>query len=95
MTIDFDDVGDKVISPVKMAHVVLRTNNWAKMNDFYKEFLGGRAAIEIPNQISFLTYDDEHHRIALVAVPTLKPKDKQTCGLEVCFQPPHRSLMHG
>lgn len=82
MAIDFNDVGDKVTSPVKLAHVVLRTNNWAKMNDFYKEFLGGRTAIEVPNQISFLTYDDEHHRIALIAVPDLKAKDKQTNGLE-------------
>jgi len=81
-TINFDDVGQKVVSPIKLAHVVLRTNNFGKMNDFYQTFLGGKIQIEVPGQISFLTYDEEHHRIALIAVPELKAKDKNTCGLE-------------
>src|SRR5262249_9668315 len=32
--------------------------------------------------LSFITYDDEHHRVAIVALPGLKPKDRQTSGLE-------------
>jgi catechol-2,3-dioxygenase len=84
MVVDFNDVGGKVISPVKLAHVVLRTNNFAKMNQFYKDFLGGQASVEVPDQLSFLTYDDEHHRIAVVAIPSLKNNDKDSCGLEVC-----------
>jgi catechol-2,3-dioxygenase len=84
MVINFNDVGGKVISPVKLAHVVLRTNNFTKMNQFYKDFLGGQASIEVPDQLSFLTYDDEHHRIALVSIPSIKNKDKDSCGLEVC-----------
>jgi catechol-2,3-dioxygenase len=84
MVVNFNDAGDKVISPIQLAHVVLRTNNFAKMNQFYKVFLGGKASVEVPDQISFLTYDDEHHRIAIVAVPSINNKDKNTCGLEVC-----------
>ena len=83
MAVNFNDVGGKVISPVKLAHAVLRTNNFAKMNQFYKDFLGSQASIEIPEQLSFLTYDDEHHRIALIAMPSIKNKDKDSCGLEV------------
>ncbi len=48
---------------------------------FYKAFLGGKASFE-NDMLSFMTYDDEHHRVALVALPGLKPKDSQTSGLE-------------
>lgn len=74
----------KVISPVKLAHVVLRTRAemYPKIVDFYKTFLGGTASYE--NEfLSFITYDDEHHRIALAAIPELGPKDGKTSGLEV------------
>ena len=84
MIVNFNDVGGKVTSPIKLAHVVLRTNNFAAMNQFYKDFLGGQASVEIPDQLSFLTYDDEHHRIAVAAIPSLKNNDKDSCGLEVC-----------
>jgi catechol-2,3-dioxygenase len=87
MVVNFNDVGGKVISPVKLAHVVLRTNNFAKMNQFYKDFLGGQASVEIPDQLSFLTYDEEHHRIAVIALPSIKNKDKDSCGLEVLPSP--------
>jgi len=59
MVVNFNDVGGKVISPVKLAHVVFRTNNFAKMVQFYQDFLGGEASVEVPGQISCLTYDDE------------------------------------
>lgn len=59
MVVNFNHVGAKVVSPVKLAHVVLRTNNFAKMVQFYEDFLGGKASVEVPGQISFLTYDDK------------------------------------
>ena len=31
----------------------------------------------------FITYDDEHHRIALIGMPGLKKADRTTTGLEV------------
>jgi hypothetical protein len=52
------------------------------MAAFYKDFLGGHASHE--NEVlSFITYDDEYHRIAIAQLPFLKPKDKDICGLEV------------
>ncbi|KAK8198560.1 hypothetical protein M8818_006427 [Zalaria obscura] len=73
--------GEKVISPAKLAHVVLRTNNLQPMVDFYQTFLG--AKIQYANDfLAFLTYDDEHHRIAIAQLPGLGAKVPQSCGLE-------------
>ena len=69
--------------PSKFAHVVLRTNpdSFSKMVQYYKDFLGATVAFE--NEfLSFLSYDDEHHRIAIAAVPGTAPKNVKSCGLE-------------
>jgi len=71
----------KVKSPSSLAHLVLRTPNFKALNEYYKTFLGAEASYE--NEIlSFLTYDEEHHRIALVAVPGTGPKVRSSAGLE-------------
>lgn len=75
----------KTISPAKLAHVVLRTSpeNFTPMKEFYKQFLGGHATYE--NQfLSFITYDDEHHRIAIGMMPGIEKSNAKTCGLELC-----------
>ena len=71
----------QVLSPAAFVHVVLRTNNLRPMVDFYKLFLGSHAAYE-NESVSFLTYDEEHHRIAIVAIPGTSPKVATSCGLE-------------
>ncbi len=76
-----DATRTKVLSPASFAHVVLRTNNFIAMNEFYKTFLGAHAAYE-NEYVSFLTYDEEHHRIALIQIPNTGPKAPTTCGLE-------------
>ena len=90
---DFDDEGAKVISPATMAHVVLRTGNFAKMVDFYTTFLGG--TITHGNDfLSFITYDEEHHRIALIAMPGTGPKAPTSSGLEhIAFSFPTLSAL--
>lgn len=70
-------------TPIKFAHVVFRTNNYAAMRDFYLNFLGATIAFEQPETMAFLRYDDEHHRVGIVAMPDLQPKVKQSNGLEV------------
>ena len=82
MTADFENPGKAVISPVSLAHVVLKTNNFAAMREFYMTFLGARASFEVPNQFSFLTYDHEHHRVAIVNMPHLAKNDKSFTVLE-------------
>ena len=79
--VDFDNPGDKVLSPSVLAHVVLRTANFAKMRDFYLTFLGG--TVTYGNDfLCFITYDHEHHRIALIGIPGTSPKVPTSSGLE-------------
>lgn len=70
----------KVISPSKLAHVVLRTPNFKAMTAFYKAFLGAHASFE-NDDMAFLSYDSEHHRIALIAQPGCGPRVRDAAGL--------------
>ncbi|KAJ0306621.1 hypothetical protein COL5a_005987 [Colletotrichum fioriniae] len=79
--VDYDTPVSKVISPSGLAHVVLRTVNLPRMVEFYTTFLGG--SVTYGNEmISFITYDNEHHRIALIEVPGTAAKNPASCGLE-------------
>lgn len=81
MATNFTPVAGKVKSPAKLAHVVLRTNNVRKLRAFYLDFLGAREAFG-NETMSFLTYDDEHHRIAIFEFPDVADKVRFSCGLE-------------
>ena len=71
----------KVKSPSRLAHVVLRTNNFKPMVEFYTTFFN--ATVRFQNDVlCFMSYDEEHHRIALVAIPGTGPKDPASSGLE-------------
>ncbi|KAJ5532321.1 Glyoxalase/Bleomycin resistance protein/Dihydroxybiphenyl dioxygenase [Penicillium frequentans] len=79
--VDFDAPSTNVLSPAKLAHVVLRTANLERMVNFYTTFLGG--IVTYGNDvISFITYDDEHHRVAIIGIPSTEPKVPTSCGLE-------------
>ncbi|KIX96547.1 uncharacterized protein Z520_07813 [Fonsecaea multimorphosa CBS 102226] len=70
-----------VISPWKLAHVVLRTRRFKEMTDFYKKFLG--AAVEFENERAcFLKYDEEHHRLGILALDGLLDSGRTAPGLE-------------
>jgi catechol-2,3-dioxygenase len=86
MDFDHEQPDGKVLAPKHFAHVVLRTSpeNFAKQTEFYKTFLG--AFVQYENEsLCFMAYDDEHHRVALAAIPGLAPKNPMTAGLEVGF----------
>lgn len=70
----------KVLSPSKLAHVVLQSSQLERMKKFYVNFLGGRVVYE-SDFIAFITYDDEHHRIAIVTPPGTGKKDFKSAGL--------------
>lgn len=78
---------EKVLPPARLAHIVLRTEageRFQAMRKFYMDFLG--AHVEMENEmLSFLRYDDEHHRIAILGVPGMGKRDRHTAGLEVCY----------
>ncbi|KAK5213160.1 hypothetical protein LTR20_009280 [Exophiala xenobiotica] len=63
----YDNVGTKVLRPAYLAHVVLRTpdpESFKTMCDFYVKFLNAEITYR-NNVLCFLTYDEEHHRIAI------------------------------
>lgn len=78
---DFDRPVARVLAPSKLAHVVLRTNSLDKMVQFYKDFLGAEVIYKI-EFLAFLTYDEEHHRIAIAGIPGTQAKNASSCGLE-------------
>ena len=61
------------IAPAKLAHVVLRTppERAHMVLDWYKVVLEGEAMYEADFG-GFVTYDDEHHRIAVLGFPGIK-----------------------
>ena len=64
-------------SPAALAHVVLRTSpdTYQRMIDFYKEVLNATIVHTTP-VLTFLRYDHEHHRIAIINIPDTLPKPK-------------------
>jgi catechol 2,3-dioxygenase-like lactoylglutathione lyase family enzyme len=79
--VDFDNPGTAVKSPSKLAHVVLRTSDIKTMVQFYTTFLGA-SVIHENSMLAFLSYDEEHHRIAIAQIPGTQSKVKKSCGLE-------------
>ena len=71
------------VAPAKFAHVVYRTSRFADMVRWYKTTLEARPMME-NETFCFLTYDDEHHRVAIVNMPGLADRDPQAAGVEHC-----------
>src|SRR6266567_8799517 len=68
---------ERTMPPTKLAHLVYQTNRMAEMRDWYCAVLGGHVIYENPH-LSFVTYDDEHHRVAFVDFGPLAPRDTET-----------------
>jgi catechol 2,3-dioxygenase-like lactoylglutathione lyase family enzyme len=69
------------IAPIRLAHVVMRTSRYRKMVDWYRGVLEAEASYA-NEMITFLTYDEEHHRIAIANVPLLLPHPRFLAGVE-------------
>ena len=69
-----------IVSPARLAHVVMRTSRLKEMLAWYKFVLNAEVAFE-NDEIAFLAYDDEHHRIAFVAIPGLAPQPAGMVGV--------------
>lgn len=69
------------IAPVKFGHVVLRTGNMPRLRDWYLHVLSARVSYQ-NDQVSFLTYDDEHHRVGIVQFPDIAAASGLSTGLE-------------
>jgi catechol 2,3-dioxygenase-like lactoylglutathione lyase family enzyme len=77
--------------PTKLAHVVFQTNRMAQMRDWYCSVLGGHVIYENPH-LCFVTYDDEHHRVAFADFGPLTPKDPNAS--ELMIKPSEQPGLH-
>jgi catechol 2,3-dioxygenase-like lactoylglutathione lyase family enzyme len=68
------------ISPQKFAHVVLKTANFGDVIDWYATVLQARMAFR-NDFIAFLTYDDEHHRVAVINMPDSPAPEPAAAGV--------------
>jgi catechol-2,3-dioxygenase len=60
------------VRPTKVAHVVYRTRRFAEMLRWYQAVFDARVQYENP-ALAFLTFDDEHHRFALLNLAVFQP----------------------
>lgn len=69
-----------IVSPTRLAHVVLRTSQMTAMMDWYMQALNAKIAFA-NDEIAFISYDEEHHRIAFINIPGLAPQPAGAVGL--------------
>ena len=70
----------KPLAPSLFAHFVLKSSNAAAMVDWYTTVLNMRVVYR-DDVLSFLTYDDEHHRLAIINIPGQHAPDERSWGL--------------
>jgi catechol-2,3-dioxygenase len=73
--------GTRRVVPAKFAHAVLATKQFQAMVDWYTTVLQAEV-VHSNGMLAFMTYDDEHHRIAIAAVPGLEDKPCHSVGLD-------------
>src|SRR3546814_12056055 len=77
------DAGQQAISPQRLAHFVLRTSRFEELVDWYQTVLGAPPAFK-NELLAFLSYDEEHHRVAILNVPGLQPPQEGVVGVHHC-----------
>ena len=69
------------VAPVQLAHFVRKTSRFGEMVEWYQKVL--EAEIVYSNEmLAFLTYDGEHHRVAIVAIPGLVDPPTNASGTD-------------
>jgi catechol 2,3-dioxygenase-like lactoylglutathione lyase family enzyme len=76
-----DSNGSRRVAPAKFAHAVLATKQLEPMITWYTTVLSAEVVMRT-EMLAFLTYDDEHHRIALASFPGLVDKPRHSVGLD-------------
>jgi len=61
------------IRPSRFVHVVYRTRKFEQMIEWYRAVFDCKVQYQNP-VLAFLTYDDEHHRVALINLNAVKPQ---------------------
>src|SRR5690349_12898260 len=68
------------IVPGKFAHFVLKTAQFDRMVEWYRMVLDARVAMR-NDMLCFLTYDEEHHRVAFINMPDLAKGEAHAAGV--------------
>ena len=69
------------VAPARLAHFVRKTSRFGEMVEWYQKVL--EAQIVYSNEmLAFLTYDDEHHRVAIIAIPGLVDPPPNASGTD-------------
>ena len=70
------------VAPVKLAHFVLRTlpERKQRLIDWYRTVLEAEPMCDSEG-ITFLAYDQEHHRVAIIGQPGLRDREEGCVGL--------------
>jgi catechol 2,3-dioxygenase-like lactoylglutathione lyase family enzyme len=74
------DAIDKIV-PSKLAHYVIRAKHFEEMLAWYRKVFHMKTSFEAP-VIAFLSYDDEHHRIAFLNTAHLPAPDTMRTGID-------------
>jgi catechol 2,3-dioxygenase-like lactoylglutathione lyase family enzyme len=69
------------VPPAKLAHVVIRTSRFDESRRWYSTVLAAAPAYE-NEQLCFMTYDDEHHRVGIINMPQLGEISPALNGVE-------------
>lgn len=81
MTSTTADAPERIVVPDRLAHVVLRTQKLKPMADWWKTALNAQVAFE-NDFMCFLTFDEEHHRVAIAQIPGVKDPEPNSVGLD-------------
>lgn len=69
------------VKPQKLAHIVRRTGRFEELVRWYCTVLGAEV-VHSDGMLAFLTYDDEHHRIAIAGMPGLEEQPSMAAGTD-------------
>lgn len=69
------------VAPKQLAHFVRKTSRLEEMVAWYKTVLEAETVFS-NEMLAFLTYDEEHHRIAIVAMPGLVDPPPNATGTD-------------
>jgi catechol-2,3-dioxygenase len=69
------------VAPAQLAHIVRRTARFEDMVQWYQLVLGAKI-VHADGMLAFLTYDHEHHRIAIVQIPGIPDQPAMAAGTD-------------
>jgi len=75
-----DTPSEARIVPARMAHLVYRYARRAETVAWYMKLFQANLVFE-DDVLTFITYDDEHHRLAFFNMPDVPPKAGETAGV--------------